>query len=63
MESEGDFTNWSEPRNVGYPFNSSKDDIYYTPADNSDTEGYISSDRESLCCLEVFNVKREYLYS
>nr|WP_068888039.1 OmpA family protein [Pedobacter panaciterrae] len=60
-ESEGDFTNWSEPRNVGYPFNSSKDDIYYTPADNSDTEGYISSDRESLCCLEVFNVKREYL--
>jgi len=60
-ESEGDFTNWSEPRNVGYPFNSSKDDIYYTPSDNSDTEGYISSDRESLCCLEVFNVKREYL--
>ncbi|NQX53500.1 OmpA family protein [Pedobacter panaciterrae] len=60
-ESEGDFTNWSDPRNVGYPFNSSKDDIYYTPSDNSDTEGYISSDRESLCCLEVFNVKREYL--
>jgi len=60
-ESEGDFTNWTEPRNVGYPFNSSKDDMYYTPADHSDTEGYISSDRESLCCLEVFNVKREYL--
>ena len=60
-ESAGDFTSWSEPRNVGYPFNSSKDDMYFTPADDTDTEGYISSDRESLCCLEVFSIKREYL--
>ncbi|MES2828617.1 MAG: OmpA family protein [Bacteroidota bacterium] len=61
FESKGDFTKWDEPRNLGYPFNSSKDDIYFTPNNGSDSEGYISSDRESLCCLEVFYVKKEFL--
>lgn len=60
-ESDGDFDSWSEPRNLGYPFNSSKDDLYFTPLDDADVEGYISSDRESLCCLEIFHLKREYL--
>ena len=60
-ESEGEFTSLSEPRNLGFPFNSSKDDMYFTPIDEADTEGYISSDRESLCCLEVFHVKKQYL--
>jgi OOP family OmpA-OmpF porin len=60
-ESKGDFTEWMDPRNLGYPFNSSKDDIYFTSANSSDSEGFISSDRESLCCLEVFAVKKEYL--
>jgi OOP family OmpA-OmpF porin len=61
FESDGDFGTWSEARNLGYPFNSSKDDMYFTPLDNADSEGYISSDRESVCCLEIFHVKREYL--
>jgi len=61
FESAGDFSDLSEPRNLGFPFNSSKDDMYFTPSGESDSEGYISSDRESLCCLEVFSVKREYL--
>ncbi|MBB2149769.1 OmpA family protein [Pedobacter gandavensis] len=60
-ESEGDFDSWSDPRNLGYPLNSSKDDLYFTPIDEDDVEGYISSDRESLCCLEVFYLKREFL--
>lgn len=60
-ESEGDFDSWSDPRNLGYPFNSSKDDLYFTPVDGDDVEGYISSDRESLCCLEIFQLKREFL--
>lgn len=60
-ESEGSFTSWTEPRNPGYPFNSSKDDVYFTPLDNEDSEGYISSDRESVCCLEVFHVRKEYI--
>lgn len=61
FESDGDFDSWSDPRNLGYPFNSSKDDLYFTPLDDNDVEGYISSDRESLCCLEIFHLKREYL--
>jgi OOP family OmpA-OmpF porin len=60
-ESKGDFSEWAEPRNLGYPFNSSKDDIYFSSGNNDDTEGFISSDRESLCCLEVFAVKKEFL--
>ncbi|WP_316819952.1 OmpA family protein [Pedobacter gandavensis] len=60
-ESEGDFDSWSEPRNLGFPFNSSKDDLYFTPVDAEDVEGYISSDRSSLCCLEIFHLKREFL--
>jgi OOP family OmpA-OmpF porin len=60
-ESEGDFANWTEPRNLGYPFNSSKDDAYFTPLDSDDSEGYISSDRESVCCLEIFHVKKEFI--
>lgn len=60
-ESEGNFTSWTEPRNLGYPFNSSKDDVYFTPLDDEDAEGYISSDRESVCCLEIFHVKKEYI--
>ena len=61
FESEGDLVNWSEPKNLGYPFNSSKDDLYFTATDDKGTKGYISSDRESSCCLEVFEVKKEYL--
>ena len=60
-ESKGDFSHWSEPRNLGYPFNSSKDDLYFSPSSASDEEGYISSDRESLCGLEVFHIRKEYL--
>ncbi len=60
-ESNGDFAGWSEPRNLGYPFNSSKDDVYFTPMDDNDTEGYISSDRESVCCLEIFYAKKQFI--
>lgn len=59
FEAEGDLITWSEPKNLGYPFNSSKDDLYFTAANEQGTRGYISSDRESSCCLEVFEVKKE----
>jgi OOP family OmpA-OmpF porin len=61
FESEGDLVNWTTPKNAGYPFNSSKDDLYFTATDDKGTKGYISSDRESSCCLEVFELKKEYL--
>lgn len=60
-ESDGDFARWTVSRNLGYPFNSSKDDVYFTPLDDNDTAGYISSDRESVCCLEIFYVKKEFI--
>lgn len=61
FESEGDFINWTTPKNLGYPFNSSKDDVYFTAINADGSKGYISSDRESACCLEIFEVKREYV--
>lgn len=58
--SQGDFSNWSAPRNLGVPLNSAKDDIYYTASDRMHpmAAGYISSDRESVCCLEVFAIRK-----
>jgi len=61
FESEGDLINWTIPKNLGYPFNSSKDDVYFTATNADGSAGYISSDRESACCLEIFEVKREYV--
>ncbi|WP_316805830.1 OmpA family protein [Pedobacter agri] len=60
FEAEGDLITWTEPKNLGYPFNSSKDDLYFTATNEQGTRGYISSDRESSCCLEVFEVKKEF---
>ncbi|TWF44905.1 WD40 repeat protein [Chitinophaga polysaccharea] len=60
FQSEGDFGTWSVPVNMGKPLNSPKDDIYYTALDNTHpfAAGFISSDRESICCLEVFSIRR-----
>ncbi len=45
---------WTGPAiNLGFPFNSVKDDLYYTKAKHSDT-AYFSSDRASACCVEIF---------
>lgn len=58
-QSFGDFATWSEPENMGYPFNSSKDDVYFSATDQLGTEGYVSSDRASECCLEIFQFASE----
>lgn len=61
FESMGDLSNLSAPVNLGYPLNSPKDDIYFTSAHAGGKlfkEAYISSDRASTCCLEVFKVTR-----
>jgi OmpA-OmpF porin, OOP family len=51
---------WSEPVNPGSPLNSVKDDIYFTSTGNRSVweEGYISTDRQSTCCLEVFRFNK-----
>lgn len=51
-------TAWEEPVNMGFPFNSSRDDIYFvSKGTGKNFEAYFSSDRESSCCLELYNVK------
>jgi len=47
---------WSKPRNMGYPMNSAKDDLYYFPDDKNGRKSYLSSDRASDCCLDLFEV-------
>ncbi len=61
FESDGDFGTWSEPRNMGYPFNSAKDDLYYTPLNDDGSDALISSDRDSPCCLELLHLKTRHL--
>jgi len=39
---------------MGYPMNSSKDDLYYSADNSIQGKFYISSDRESECCLNLF---------
>jgi outer membrane protein OmpA-like peptidoglycan-associated protein len=44
---------WNTAENLGLPINSVKDDIYNDSFGNADTS-YLTSDRESPCCLEIF---------
>ncbi|QJD96988.1 OmpA family protein [Mucilaginibacter robiniae] len=62
--SVGDAGNWSKPRNMGYPMNSAKDDLYFYPDRNHANKYFISSDRESDCCLDLFEITdRRYVLS
>lgn len=55
-ESTFDGVKWTNPVNMGYPMNSAKDDLYYLPDPVKVNQFYISSDRESDCCLNLFEV-------
>lgn len=58
FSSTGAFgSDWSEAENLGYPVNSVKNDSYFVNKGNRLLEdAIISSDRASLCCLELFAV-------
>lgn len=50
-----------EPVNMGYPVNSVKDDIYFAAGSWSPdvaAELWLSSDRNDVCCLELFKITR-----
>lgn len=52
---------WSTPANIGAPYNSAKDDMYFTVARNNkswQSEVVLSSDRTSACCLELFTIRK-----
>lgn len=52
----------SEPVNMGYPYNSVKDDIYFTASGRNLYNNILfSSDRGSACCLELFGLERSKL--
>jgi outer membrane protein OmpA-like peptidoglycan-associated protein/tetratricopeptide (TPR) repeat protein len=51
---------WSPPEDMGYPINSAKDDNFYYPAAAKD-HFYTSSDRQSVCCLELYNVGLKHI--
>jgi OOP family OmpA-OmpF porin len=61
FQSKGAVATWSEPVNLGYPVNSMKDDIYlYTRGTEKNilSDVVLSSDRDAVCCLELFDLKR-----
>lgn len=58
--SKGVESKWSQPVNLGYPVNSSRDDMYFFSAENSGLLdlAYFSSDRGSECCLATYAVSK-----
>lgn len=55
--SKGMVGTFTMPQNLGEPFNSPKDDVYFTTlSDEPTSNAFISSDRSSTCCLEIFNI-------
>lgn len=53
---------FSEPQNLGYPVNSIKDDIYFfnKGTDRLLKDAFISTDRGSECCLQLYTVNKVY---
>jgi hypothetical protein len=59
--SKGRMGAWNVPENFGYPVNSVKDDMYFVSrgsAKNVLEDVWLSSDREAVCCLELFYLKK-----
>ncbi len=61
--ANGDFKTIKSPYNLGAPVNSPKDDIYFfsTSKDSLLKNAYISSDRASDCCLEIFSLSKRII--
>jgi len=51
---------WGAPHNMGYPINSSRDDIYFFASEDSAllATSIVGSDRGTGCCLENYLIKR-----
>jgi outer membrane protein OmpA-like peptidoglycan-associated protein len=62
FESDGDAGTWTKPVNMGYPTNSSKDDLYYTIDPKEEGRFYFSSNRWSDCCLSLFTGQVKFSY-
>ena len=53
-------TEWKTPENMGYPVNSSRDDIYFFTAEKENLlkNAMISSDRGAECCLATYTIAK-----
>lgn len=60
FSSKGSTTEWKTPENMGYPINSSRDDIYFFATENKNllNNAIVSSDRGSECCLSTYAVTK-----
>ncbi len=58
--SKGLGTEWKTPENLGYPVNSSRDDVYFFATENKSllNNAIVSSDRGSECCLSTYTVTK-----
>lgn len=58
--SKGNGVEWKTPENMGYPINSSRDDIYFFTAEKEHLlkNAMISSDRGAECCLATYTVAK-----
>lgn len=59
FEAKGFGTDGKAPENMGYPINSSRDDVYFFSSENNLLKNAIvSSDRGSECCLSVYTITK-----
>jgi outer membrane protein OmpA-like peptidoglycan-associated protein/tetratricopeptide (TPR) repeat protein len=60
FSAKGSETAWGEPENMGFPINSSRDDIYYFADEKKSvlTDAIFSSDRGTGCCLESYTISK-----
>jgi outer membrane protein OmpA-like peptidoglycan-associated protein/tetratricopeptide (TPR) repeat protein len=57
--TKGSEGQWNAPQNLGYPINSTRDDIYYYNASKEFMKNaFLSSDRGSNCCLETYALEK-----
>lgn len=61
FKSSGGLNEWTLPENVGFPLNTSYNDIYYTVNEN-DSDGYLTSNRPGsyyikgeTCCNDIYS--------
>ena len=56
--SKGVISQWKAPENMGYPINSSRDDVYFFARENENlwNNAIVSSDRGSSCCLSTYAI-------
>ena len=60
FSAKGSEVTWSTPKNIGYPVNSSRDDIYFYADEKKAllTDAIFSSDRGTGCCLETYTISK-----